>query len=131
MQEMLQGIGRRCKPWHESDALEARNNTSCQLAICSETPTCHAGAANALQHFLVLSRQDIDQAVAHFLQAITARQLWASQPGHDCTVVGIDEHRGKSGSTVAKFGVFCCVLTPFRRLATMRAQIAQEPGELI
>lgn len=93
MQEMLQGIGRRCKPWHESDALEARNNTSCQLAICSETPTCHAGAANALQHFLVLSRQDIDQAVAHFLQAITARQLWASQPGHDCTVVGIDEHR--------------------------------------
>lgn len=103
MQEMLQGIGRRCKPWHESDALEARNNTSCQLAICSETPTCHAGAANALQHFLVLSRQDIDQAVAHFLQAITARQLWASQPGHDCTVVGIDEHRGLSNDDIVQY----------------------------
>ena len=33
----------------------------------------------------------------------------------------------------AKFGVFCCVLTPFRRLDTIRAEkeIAQEPGELI
>ena len=33
----------------------------------------------------------------------------------------------------AKFGVFCCVLTPFRRFDTITAEkeIAQEPGELI
>ena len=31
VQEMLQGIDKRCKPWH--DALEALNNMSCQLGV--------------------------------------------------------------------------------------------------
>jgi len=93
VQEMLQRIGRPCKPWH--DISEVLNKVVLNEAVqnLQHVMPRLARPANALQHFLVLNNQDMDQAMVQFLQAITARQLWANQPEYDCSVVGIDGYR--------------------------------------
>jgi len=65
-----------------------------------------------------------------FAKSITQHTACSGSIAHACQVIIlwiVNVHRA------AQFGVFCCVLTPFRRFDTSKADyvVAQEPGELI